>query len=145
MSQYTAILRQDRDWSIGWIEEVPALNWQEQIVSIDGLRQLLLLAWQADTSFLPMDWSAENPSLGQCAVTALVVQDFFGGELVRGRTHSATHYWNLLPDGRELDLTADQFDTVPVFVEASPRSREYVLSFAATRERYQRLRDNLGL
>jgi hypothetical protein len=27
---YTAITRQDGDWWIGWIEEVPGVNWQER-------------------------------------------------------------------------------------------------------------------
>ena len=29
MSEYTAILKQDGDWWIGWIEEVPGVNCQE--------------------------------------------------------------------------------------------------------------------
>lgn len=115
------------------------------IGTIDDLRHRLTSAWRSDTSFLPRDWSADNPAIGQCAVTALVVQDLFGGELRRGHTDSQTHYWNLLPDGQELDLTASQFVVRPVFVDTAVRSREYVLSFEATRQRYRRLRCNLGL
>jgi hypothetical protein len=115
------------------------------IVTIDDLRHLLPSAWRGDTSLLPAEWSADNPAVGQCAVTALVVQDLFGGELRRGIADSETHYWNLLPDGRELDLTASQFETRPEFVETALRSREYVLSFEATRDRYRRLRRNLGI
>jgi predicted RNase H-like HicB family nuclease len=29
MSEYTAIVKQDGDWWIGWIEEVPGVNCQE--------------------------------------------------------------------------------------------------------------------
>jgi predicted RNase H-like HicB family nuclease len=29
MSDYTAIVKQDGDWWIGWIEEVPGVNCQE--------------------------------------------------------------------------------------------------------------------
>jgi hypothetical protein len=118
---------------------------RDMIATIDDLCYLLPSAWRADTSFLEADWSADNPAVGQCAVTALVVQDLFGGDLLRGRMQSAAHYWNRLPDGREVDLTAGQFEAEPVFEEATLRSREYVLSFTATRQRYQRLRDNLGL
>jgi len=28
--QYTAIIKQDKDWWIGWIEEVPGVNCQEK-------------------------------------------------------------------------------------------------------------------
>ncbi len=27
--QYTAVIKQDRDWWIGWIEEIPGVNCQE--------------------------------------------------------------------------------------------------------------------
>jgi predicted RNase H-like HicB family nuclease len=30
MSEYTAIVKQDGDWWIGWIEEVPGVNCQER-------------------------------------------------------------------------------------------------------------------
>jgi hypothetical protein len=47
-------------------------------------------------------------------VTALVVQELLGGDLVLGevfvdRTKVGHHYWNRLPDGRDVDFTADQF------------------------------------
>ena len=29
MNQYTAIIKQDGDWWIGWIQEVPGVNCQE--------------------------------------------------------------------------------------------------------------------
>jgi hypothetical protein len=115
---------------------MPVGSRETVIATIDDLHRLLPSAWRADTSFLKADWSADNPAVGQCAVTALVVQDLFGGELLRGRMQNATHYWNRLPNGQEVDLTAGQFEkTEPVFVETALRSRECVLSFAATRER----------
>ena len=30
MNNYTAIIKQDGDWWIGWIEEVPGVNGQEK-------------------------------------------------------------------------------------------------------------------
>ena len=30
MSTYTAVVKQDGDWWIGWVEEVPGVNAQEQ-------------------------------------------------------------------------------------------------------------------
>lgn len=39
MSEYTAIVKQDGDWWIGWIEEVPGVNCQE--ASRDGLLDTL--------------------------------------------------------------------------------------------------------
>jgi hypothetical protein len=44
----------------------------------------------------------------------LVIQDLLGGDLVLGEvfvgeTKVGHHYWNRLPDGTDLDFTADQF------------------------------------
>ena len=39
MSDYTAIVKQDGDWWIGWIEEVPGVNCQER--SRDALLETL--------------------------------------------------------------------------------------------------------
>lgn len=62
----------------------------------------------------PNQWTAENPSRGQCGVAALVVNDLLGGELIKGEVHRDGvrvdfHWWNRLPGGFEIDLTRDQF------------------------------------
>ena len=73
-------------------------------------------AWGADTC-APEDlphWSPDNPARGQCGVTALVLHDLFGGDLMRGEVRiddewADYHWWNSLPAGVELDLTREQF------------------------------------
>ncbi|MEU9378779.1 alpha/beta hydrolase [Streptomyces sp. NPDC048255] len=74
--------------------------------------------WSADTCE-PADisriaWTAENPAWGQCDITAVVVQDIVGGELVLGEVfldgrQEGYHWWNLLPGGIRIDLTREQF------------------------------------
>jgi hypothetical protein len=59
------------------------------------------------------EWSEQNRSRGHCAVTTLVLHDFFGGELVCAEVHAhgerfGYHWWNRL-GGFDLDLTRDQF------------------------------------
>lgn len=65
--------------------------------------------WSAETSFWPREWTPGHPSIGQCAVTALIVHDRFGGEICRSTNQGALHYWNRV-DGIEVDLTRDQFE-----------------------------------
>ena len=74
-------------------------------------------AWALDTCD-PVDaddWSAANPSRGQCGSTALIIHDLLGGELLIAEvirsdgSHQGVHYWNLLPDGTEIDLAREQF------------------------------------
>src|SRR6185436_17849990 len=81
------------------------------------LEEAIRAGWSRWTSD-PVDhrgWTDANPASGQCASTALVIQDRLGGELLIADVHEAdgsrqgVHYWNRLPDGRELDLTREQF------------------------------------
>ena len=108
------------------------------------LRELLVRAWSRETSSQPERWTAANPAFGQCAVTALVVQDRLGGELLRTLVGSGSHYWNRLPSGQEVDLTRQQFSEGNVTFVGEVRSREYVLSHAATARRYEALARALG-
>ena len=86
------------------------------MVTMEQLTTALREAWGRDTCDphdVP-DWTPENPSRGQCGVTALIVQELFGGELVLGEvfvdgTKVGHHWWNHLPGGHDVDLTADQF------------------------------------
>lgn len=113
-------------------------------ITLDALFDALRNSWSADTAAPGMFWNSQIPATGQCAVTALVVQDYFGGELLRttnpiGLSDSrVSHYFNLLPGNREVDLTRGQFwvwepDGIMI------RDRDYVLSFPDTVERYKLL------
>ena len=83
---------------------------------MSDLYDAIRAAWGADTCD-PVDlpWSPRNPSRGQCGVTALVLHDLLGGDLLVAEVRNAdgtrqgVHYWNLLPDGTEVDLTREQF------------------------------------
>ncbi|WP_069160330.1 YunG family protein [Nocardia altamirensis] len=80
--------------------------------------QALRASWAADTCS-PDDieragWQPSNPAWGHCDVTALIVNDIFGGELMVGEVRldeeqQGFHWWNRLPSGIELDLTREQF------------------------------------
>ncbi|MHB8457601.1 MAG: YunG family protein [Acidimicrobiales bacterium] len=73
-------------------------------------------SWSVE-SFDPVDvpdWTPENPARGQCGVTALVVHELLGGELLEAEvlfpdgTRQGYHYWNRLVGG-DVDLTREQF------------------------------------
>ena len=85
-------------------------------ITVDELRKHFLRSWGPDTCYphMSQDWTPESPSRDQCGMTALVVQDILGGDLVLAEVHVAGakvghHYWNRLPDGSDVDLTGDQF------------------------------------
>lgn len=79
-------------------------------MNLEYLELLIKKSWSKDTCY-PVnqkDWSIGNPSFGQCVVTALIIQDYLGGELLFCKHRN--HYWNKLPDGKEIDLTQHQFE-----------------------------------
>jgi len=64
-------------------------------------------AWSTETG---RHWRADNPACGQCNVTALVVQDALGGEILKTAIDGAWHFYNRI-DGRRWDFTMSQFET----------------------------------
>ncbi|MFI8850654.1 hypothetical protein ACIGW3_10785 [Streptomyces sp. NPDC053499] len=110
---------------------------------LDRIEGALRASWGADTC-APDDleragWSPANPAWGQCDVTALVVHDLLGGELMCGEVYAESggrqgfHWWNRLPDGSEIDLTRDQFRAGQVVMEgvSVPRPMGHSLRRAA--------------
>ena len=83
--------------------------------TLADVERVVRAAWGVDTCD-PVDvaeWHTGNPALGQCGVTALVLHDLFGGQLVLGEVHAGgertgVHYWNRFA-GLAVDLTREQF------------------------------------
>lgn len=109
------------------------------MIKLAELFPLLKQAWCKETA-MGDRWTPRCRSLDQCAVTALVVQDIYGGALLRCETlEGDSHYWNRLPNGRELDLTRAQFAHItdePLRDTVIVRDRQYVLSYPDTMYRY---------
>jgi hypothetical protein len=117
------------------------------------LESLLLESWCRETSSDPERWSAENPAWGQCAVTALIAQDYLGGDIVWAEAAlpdgaKISHYFNLI-DGSEQDFTRRQFPHGTAVPQGVPKpkgfnsTREYVLSFESTKIRYELLKERV--
>ena len=73
---------------------------------------LLKFCWNEDTvgpSTKEVYDHANNPSKGNCSITAALVQDIFGGELIRVEPlPNSFHTINRI-NGKYIDLTSDQF------------------------------------
>lgn len=84
--------------------------------TIAEVERVVRMSWGADTCD-PVDladWGPDNPARGQCGVTALLLNDLFGGDLVLGEVRVAgertgVHWWNRFGAGLEVDLTREQF------------------------------------
>jgi hypothetical protein len=112
------------------------------MLTMEEIAQALRRSWTPDTAYRDT-WRPDRRSTGQCAVTALVVQDYLGGTLRRAVLPGETHYWNVLPDGTEVDLTRDQFDSYnPTSI--GEVTRDEIVAFPDTAHRYAILRESVA-
>jgi hypothetical protein len=63
------------------------------------------VVWSKESS---SKWSKENPANGQCGVTALVVNELFGGDIFKTPTPDGWHYCNRI-NGKRYEFTESQF------------------------------------
>lgn len=99
------------------------------------------------------EWSPGNPARGQCGVTAMVLNDLLGGELICGEVlvngeHRDYHWWNRLATGVEIDLTREQFGADEIVSGGVVVPRTPVSTWRRLREEYEvlrcRVQENLG-
>ena len=105
---------------------------------LDELTKILNLSFSKETCCpgLQKGWNIENKTLGHCAVTALIVNDFMGGKIMRCMCESGSHYYNLI-NNKVVDLTSEQFNQIPDYTKGEERTREYLLSNDDTKSRYK--------
>ncbi|MFC1696767.1 hypothetical protein ACFL1H_00385 [Nanoarchaeota archaeon] len=95
-------------------------------MNIKILEKALEKSWCKETCYYKMrdKYEGEDLAYGQCASTALVVQDYFGGKLKACKfdeENAPGHVWNEI-EGVDVDLTKRQFDKdqkfgVPYYVD----------------------------
>ena len=106
------------------------------------LYDLLGGIWCAETCAPRMrkDWSPENPTWGQCSITAFLVQDIFGGKVYGVPLEDGNvHCFNRVGDC-EFDLTSEQFgDTVLNYRDCPEQFREVHFAKEEKKLRYEYL------
>ena len=110
------------------------------------LYDLLKLAWCADTCAPRMrgDWTEENPTLGQCSITAFLVQDLFGGKVFGVPLPDGNFHCYNAVDGCVFDLTSEQFGDEKLNYENNPEQfREVHFAKKEKRLRYELLKKRL--
>lgn len=111
------------------------------------LQKAIKKSWGIDTAYkddIPK-WSTDNPSAGQCAVTALIIHDYFGGQIYSGVSHDGVvHYWNKV-HGIKIDLTRNQFKETKIFSNIIQWKAEDLIKTGNVRERYEILRSRIEM
>ncbi len=120
-----------------------------KIHNLDDLFKLLLKCYCKETAYPSCKNeynSCYDPTYGQCAITAMIVNDIFGGTIhkinVKG---GGTHYFNKIGD-LYIDLTSDQFTLYEINVKYNENKeipKEYCGKNADTAKRYELLKQKL--
>jgi hypothetical protein len=103
-------------------------------------------AWCRETAHpsYQKDWTETNPAYGQCCVTALVIQDLYGGSIFECEVHNKRHYVNVTNEGYINDFTSSQFGFERiVYSKMKYRTRKSLLKSQSVKERYELLKARL--
>ncbi len=107
---------------------------------------ILTNLWCAETCAPRMrkDWSKENRTLGQCSITAFLMQDLFGGKVYGVPLEDGSYHCFNNVGGRVFDLTSEQFGGRKLDYTNCPEQFR-VIHFARQekKERYELLKDKL--
>jgi hypothetical protein len=87
------------------------------------------------------EWHKDNPYIGQCAVTSLIVNDLFKGAIYKIKVKDMSHYFNYI-NGEIIDLTAGQFNEKINYNQKELANRKEMLN-ADLEMRYKKLKDRL--
>ena len=90
------------------------------------------------------EWSMDNITLGQCSITAFLVQDIFGGRVFGVLRPGGNYHCYNEVDGHIFDLTSEQFGDEVLSYEDNPEQfRENHFQKQEKKERYEYLRKEL--
>ncbi|MFE3599762.1 hypothetical protein ACFXP3_26550 [Streptomyces sp. NPDC059096] len=114
---------------------------------LTDIEQAIRSSWSAETCTpeYRSRWTPDNPARDQCGVTAMVLHDLLGGELIRGEVHvdgerTDFHWWNRLGMGIEMDLTREQFGPEEIVSGGIPVPRPPVTEWRRLVPEYELLR-----
>ena len=107
---------------------------------------LLSGIWCADTCAPRMrgEWSPENKTLGQCSITAFLMQDIYGGKVYGVPLGDGNFHCFNVVGGCVFDLTSEQFGDVVLNYDDCPEQyREVHFAKDEKRQRYEYLKARL--
>ena len=133
-------------WGAGNASAVKVTNDYKGINTPKDLYDALSEIWCAKTCAPRMrdSWTKENKTLGQCSITAFLVQDIFGGRVYGiPREGGNFHCYNVIGDCR-FDLTSEQFGNEVLDYEGNPEQfREVHFGKEEKKQRYEYLKSEL--
>ena len=116
-------------------------------MKLDKLEKILNNLYSKETCYptCKNQWNNDNKTLGHCAIVALIINDYFGGDICKIKVNDISHYFNHIND-KIVDFTSDQFKTDKIdYSNYVLKTREEILINDNTRIRYEILKLKLKL
>ena len=114
-------------------------------MNIDSIKNKLLECYSSDLCYPKVRdmWSSDNKCFGMCAITALVLNDYFDGSICKIHVGNVSHYFNIIDDSI-VDFTSSQFNREVDYSNYEIISRDILLDNDDTRRRYILLKEKLS-
>lgn len=112
-------------------------------MSIENIQKTLLECYSKELCYSKVqdDWSEFNKCCGMCAITSLIVNDYFGGDICKIYVDGISHYFNLI-ENKIVDLTSSQFNNELNYNNYQIIDRQKIL-IDDTKNRYTILKSRL--
>lgn len=115
-------------------------------MDIKILQKALLECYSKDLCYYKVqdEWNEDNKYIGMCAITTVIVNDYFNGLICKIYIDGISHYFNLI-NNEIVDLTSKQFKNKLDYSNYQIVSREKLLKVLDTNERYNMLKNRIVL
>lgn len=112
-------------------------------MNIKNIQKVLLECYSKDLCYpkVQCDWNENNRCFGMCAITSLIINDYFGGDICKIYVDGISHHFNLI-ENNIVDLTKDQFNREMDYKDYKIMDREKILT-DDTKNRYITLKARL--
>ena len=112
-------------------------------MNIENIQKVLLKCYSKDLCYSEVKdyWNDNNKCFGMCAITSLVINDYFGGLICKIHVDGISHYFNLI-EGQIVDLTSSQFSHEIDYKDYQIIDRKKLLT-EDTKNRYNLLKSRL--
>lgn len=112
-------------------------------MNIEDIQKILLECYSKDLCYPKVqdNWSEFNKCFGMCAITSLIINDYFGGNICKIHVDGISHYFNLVED-KIIDLTSNQFNHELDYKNYQIAERKTILT-DDTKNRYNTLKTRL--
>lgn len=112
-------------------------------MTLKELEKALLNSYEKELCYekVRKNWTEENKTLGMCAITSLIVNDYFKGDIAKIKVDGISHYFNIINDSI-VDLTDSQFNTKINYKDYQIINRKDILT-DDTNNRYKKLKEKV--